>query len=119
MAKGTFLAHNVAWAVLGEKMNHRSQASANSNSGAWRFPATAAPSASSLLLWRELIQPSDGACRLPVGCLELLALGVVLVDLAEDLVPLPRSAPDRPLYLYPQEPQFSGSPRRSQPCTPP
>ena len=32
MAKGTFLAHNVAWAVLGEKMNHRSQASANSNS---------------------------------------------------------------------------------------
>ena len=42
MAKGTFLAHNVAWAVLGEKMNHRSQASANSNSGAWPFSATAA-----------------------------------------------------------------------------
>ena len=41
MAKGTFLAHNVAWAVLGEKMNHRSQASANSNSGAWPFSATA------------------------------------------------------------------------------
>ena len=46
MAKGTFLAHNVAWAVLGEKMNHRSQASANSNSGAWPFSATAASSAS-------------------------------------------------------------------------
>jgi len=46
VAKGTFLAHNVAWAVLGEKMNHRSPASANSNSGAWPFSATAASSAS-------------------------------------------------------------------------
>ena len=48
MAKGTFLAHNVAWAVLGEKMNHRSQASANSNSGAWPFSAAVATSGSSV-----------------------------------------------------------------------
>ena len=37
------------------------------------------------LLRRELIQPGDGARRLLVGRFELLALGRVLVDLAEDL----------------------------------
>ena len=51
---------------------------------------------------------TDRTRRLLIRRFELLALGGVLVDLAEDLVPLPRSAPDRPLYLYPQEPQFSG-----------
>tara|TARA_B110000196_G_scaffold285254_1_gene268250 strand:+ start:447 stop:689 length:243 start_codon:yes stop_codon:yes gene_type:complete len=40
------------------------------------------------LLRRELIQPGDGARRLLVGRFELLALGSVLVDLADDLVPL-------------------------------
>jgi hypothetical protein len=59
------------------------------------------------LLRRELIQPDDGARRLLVGRFELLALGGVLVDLAEDLVPLPLSALYRPLYVDSQEPQFS------------
>ena len=48
---------------------------------------------------KDMPYAGDGARRLLVGRLELLALGGVLVDLADDLVPLPRSAPDRPLYV--------------------
>jgi hypothetical protein len=51
------------------------------------------------LLRRELIQPGDGARRLLVGRFELLALGSVLVDLADDLVPLRYQLFDTTSYL--------------------